>query len=63
MHLGQYDEATLVGMDFVLNEASKRGIRMLMVFANYWSHYGGIDQYNTWSYQAGAGEATPSNNV
>ena len=43
-------------MDFALDEASKRGIRLVLVFANYWSHYGGIDQYNVWSYQAGVGE-------
>jgi hypothetical protein len=22
---------------------------------NYWQHYGGIDQYNYWSYAAGQG--------
>lgn len=50
------------GLDFALNEASKRGIRLVLVFANYWSHFGGIDQYNTWSFQAGAG-AYPSHCV
>ena len=56
---GQYDEATLAGMDFALDEASKRGIRLTLVFANYWSHFGGVDQYNIWSFQAGVGERTP----
>ena len=51
-----YDEKVLVGLDFVLNEASKRGIRAVLVLANYWAMYGGIDQYNIWSFEAGSGE-------
>ncbi len=53
---GVYDEKVLVGLDFVLNEASKRGIRAVLVLANYWAMYGGIDQYNIWSFEAGSGE-------
>ena len=53
---GVYDEKVLVGLDFAINEASKRGIRVVPVFANYWAMYGGIDQYNTWSFEAGSGE-------
>ena len=45
-----------MGLDFVLNEASKRGIRAVLVLANYWAMYGGIDQYNVWSFEAGSGE-------
>ncbi|GMH38711.1 hypothetical protein BSKO_06595 [Bryopsis sp. KO-2023] len=52
---GEYDEATWRGMDFVLDEASKRGIRMLIAFGNYWQHFGGTDQYNRWAWQAGNG--------
>ncbi len=51
-----YDEKVLVGLDFAINEASKRGIRVVPVFANYWAMYGGIDQYNTWSFEAGSGK-------
>ena len=54
-----YDEKVLVGLDFAINEASKRGIRVVPVFANYWAMYGGIDQYNTWSFEAGSGELPP----
>ena len=54
---GQYDEGTLSGLDFVMDEASKRGIRLTLVFINYWSQYGGVDQYNVWSFQAGTGES------
>ena len=56
---GVYDEKVLVGLDFVLNEASKRGIRAVLVLANYWAMYGGIDQYNIWSFEAGSGECLP----
>ena len=59
MFAGVYDEKVLVGLDFAINEASKRGIRVVPVFANYWAMYGGIDQYNTWSFEAGSGEAPP----
>ena len=48
-----------MGLDFVLNEASKRGIRAVLVLANYWAMYGGIDQYNIWSFEAGSGECPP----
>lgn len=53
---GVYDEATLVGLDFALHQASLRGIRIVLALANYWQHYGGTDQYNIWSFQAGSGK-------
>lgn len=46
-----------MGMDYVVQQASLRGIRLVLVFANYWAMYGGIDQYNIWSFEAGAGAA------
>lgn len=52
---GIYNDATLVGMDFVVQQASIRGIRVLIAFENYWQHYGGTDQYNRWAYQEGSG--------
>ncbi len=55
---GVYDDKVLVGLDFVINEASKRGIRVVLVFSNYWAMYGGIDQYNIWSFEAGSGKIT-----
>eukprot|EP00884_Botryococcus_braunii_P022962 jgi/Botrbrau1/934/Bobra.0167s0045.1 len=53
---GVYDEATFQGLDFVLDQASRRGIRITLVLANYWAMYGGLDMYNMWSFQAGAGQ-------
>ena len=44
-----------MGMDYVVQQASLRGIRLVLVFANYWAMYGGIDQYNIWSFEAGSG--------
>ena len=44
-----------MGMDWVIEQASQRGIRLVLVLANYWAMYGGIDQYNIWSFQAGSG--------
>ena len=44
-----------MGMDYVIQQASQRGIRLVLVLANYWAMYGGIDQYNIWSFQAGSG--------
>lgn len=60
---GVYDEKVLVGLDFVLNEASKRGIRIVLVLTNYWAMYGGIDQYNVWSFEAGSGESFLTSSV
>ena len=53
---GVYNERTFVGMDYVIHQASLRGIRLLIAFGNYWQHYGGVDTYNRWSYRAGRGE-------
>ena len=50
-----YDEKVLVGLDFVLHQASLRGLRAVLVLANYWGMYGGIDHYNIWSFEAGSG--------
>lgn len=50
-----YDERVLEGLDFAVAEASKRGIRLLLALANYWQHYGGVDEYNRWSFAAGHG--------
>lgn len=33
---GVYDEATFQGLDYVLDQASRRGIRITLVLANYW---------------------------
>jgi mannan endo-1,4-beta-mannosidase len=35
-------------MDFAVSEAAKRGIRLIIVFSNYWDDFGGINEYVTW---------------
>ena len=52
---GVYDENTFAALDFVIHEASQRGIRVLLAFGNYWQQFGGVDQYNSWSFEAGHG--------
>jgi mannan endo-1,4-beta-mannosidase len=53
---GVYDENTFAALDFVIYQASLRGIRVLCTFGNYWQQYGGADQYNAWSFEAGKGK-------
>jgi mannan endo-1,4-beta-mannosidase len=35
---GVYDENTFAGLDFVIHQASLRGIRVLLAFGNYWQY-------------------------
>lgn len=52
---GAYDANTLVALDWVISQASQRGIRVLLAFGNAWGEYGGIDQYNRWAFAVGQG--------
>jgi len=51
---GTYLEPGLVGLDTVVAEAKKRGIRLIMTLTNYWDAYGGFPRYATWAGAAGA---------
>lgn len=42
---GVFDERVFRGLDWVLAEAAKRGLRVLLTLVNYWSAYGGMAQY------------------
>lgn len=42
---GNYQETTFRGLDYVVAEASKRGIRVLPVLVNNWDNYGGMKWY------------------
>lgn len=35
-------------IDFVISEASKRGLRLVLTFTNNWKDFGGIDMYVQW---------------
>jgi mannan endo-1,4-beta-mannosidase len=45
---GEYDGSVLDGLDFLLAEMSKRGLRAVMVFNNFWQWSGGMAQYVSW---------------
>ena len=42
---GHFDEKVFRGLDWVLAEARKRGLRVMLVLVNYWAAYGGMAQY------------------
>lgn len=46
---GDLDETSLVGLDHVLAEAHANGVQLLLLLTNYWSDYGGIEQYVRWA--------------
>lgn len=41
----QLDEESLRGLDFVLAQARRTGIRLLLSLTNYWEAYGGMRAY------------------
>ena len=49
---GVWDEDALKGLDFFLDEARKRGLRVILVLADNWYPVGGVDQYVKWSNSA-----------
>ncbi|KAG8378550.1 hypothetical protein BUALT_Bualt08G0148600 [Buddleja alternifolia] len=48
---GTYDEP---GLDFVVSEAKKYGIRLILSFVNNYNDFGGRPQYAQWARNAGA---------
>ncbi|CDF80795.1 endo-1,4-beta-mannosidase [Formosa agariphila KMM 3901] len=50
---GVYDEDIWQGLDFLLSEMEKRGMKAVMVLGNFWTWSGGFPQYLKW---AGAGK-------
>lgn len=45
---GEYDGSVLDGLDFLLAEMGKRGMRAVMVLNNFWQWSGGMAQYVSW---------------
>ncbi|HYO97161.1 MAG TPA: cellulase family glycosylhydrolase, partial [Polyangiaceae bacterium] len=45
---GVYNQDVFKGLDRLLDELSKRGIRAVMVLNNYWEWTGGMAQYVSW---------------
>ncbi|KAL9238962.1 hypothetical protein vseg_013326 [Gypsophila vaccaria] len=50
---GVYDEHVFKALDFVVSEAKKFKIRLILSFVNNWSDYGGKAQYLQWGKDAG----------
>lgn len=53
---GVYHEPSFSGLDWVLHEASKRGVRVVLVLTDYWEHHGGVSQYLDWAAARRRGE-------
>jgi mannan endo-1,4-beta-mannosidase len=50
---GVYDEQVFQALDFVLSEARRNKIRLILSLVNNWDAYGGKAQYVTWGRSAG----------
>ncbi|MBI4669633.1 MAG: cellulase family glycosylhydrolase [Elusimicrobia bacterium] len=46
---GVYNDDLLDGLDFLLNEMGKRGMRAVVVLNNFWPWSGGMAQYLAWA--------------
>jgi len=45
---GKYNPSVLDGLDYLLAEMGKRGMKAVMVLNNYWQWSGGMGQYVSW---------------
>ena len=52
---GVYDEATFRALDYVIAEAGKKGIHVLLALTNFWGDYGGMETYVKWCSGRSAG--------
>ncbi|KAG9456894.1 hypothetical protein H6P81_001402 [Aristolochia fimbriata] len=50
---GSYNEDMFRGLDFVIAEARKYGIYLILSLGNNWSDFGGRNQYLQWAREAG----------
>ncbi|WP_428330543.1 glycoside hydrolase 5 family protein [Mucilaginibacter sp.] len=46
---GQFDEHIMAGLDYLLNELSKRNMKAVLHFTNTWDWSGGLGQYLQWN--------------
>ena len=49
---GVWNEEVLLGMDFVLDQARARGLKIIWALADNWYPVGGVMQYVEWSESA-----------
>ncbi|KAK2364922.1 mannan endo-1,4-beta-mannosidase [Trifolium repens] len=50
---GSYDEDVFKGLDFVISEAGKNGVQLILSLVNNWNDYGGKSQYVKWAKERG----------
>ncbi|KAL2539016.1 Mannan endo-beta-1 [Forsythia ovata] len=50
---GHYDELVFQGLDFVISEARRYGIRLILSLVNNYNDFGGKSQYAQWARNAG----------
>ncbi|XP_047326154.1 mannan endo-1,4-beta-mannosidase 4-like [Impatiens glandulifera] len=50
---GIYNEDTFKGLDFVISEASKYGVHLILSLVNNWDDFGGKKQYVEWGKESG----------
>ncbi|XP_023642271.1 mannan endo-1,4-beta-mannosidase 3 isoform X1 [Capsella rubella] len=50
---GTYDEKSFQGLDFVIAEAKRLGLKMIITFVNNYSDFGGRKQYVDWAKTSG----------
>ncbi|KAJ3675319.1 hypothetical protein LUZ60_004361 [Juncus effusus] len=50
---GVYDERVFQALDFVISEAKKKGIRLILSLVNNYNEYGGRAEYVKWAQDAG----------
>ncbi len=46
---GEYYEPLFQGLDWVIQQASLRDIKLILVFTDYWEYNGGVAQYLDWA--------------
>jgi len=45
---GVYSEQTFAALDSVVAQAGAAGVRLVLTLTNYWSDFGGVQQYASW---------------
>ncbi|KAG6400824.1 hypothetical protein SASPL_137667 [Salvia splendens] len=50
---GSYNQDMFKGLDYVVSEASKHGIHLILTLVNNWDGYGGKKQYVQWAREQG----------
>jgi mannan endo-1,4-beta-mannosidase len=60
--LKSYDEANFRKLDFIIKEASERGLKVIIPFVNNWKEYGGMCQYVQWCGVPNASMCNPDAN-